>query len=188
MAAFEFHGSNVVRVLRLGCVIAGATVGVIVGCEVGQAWFGTVGAIVTSIIGLAVGWRIGGWPDRLVHRSLFRELERSSNEELREKVSADHWNFANTLAMMYLAARGEEVRGELPRIVEMLESDCELTRMYGWDAFRLVFIQEIEMVADYDPRGETEHRRSEIAKLKGVELSVPDQTRMEGMIQFLRKQ
>jgi len=38
------------------------------------------------------------------------------------------WNFCQTMAWLHLAARGQNVRTQLPEIVRMLESDQELER------------------------------------------------------------
>lgn len=67
-----------------------------------------------------------------------------------------------------VAARGQNVRTQLPRIVKMLESDKELERIYGWDALRIVFPAETEMAADYDPHAAPEDCRNKIATLKAA--------------------
>ena len=57
---------------------------------------------------------------------------------------------------------------ELPRIMNMLESDSEQTRRYGWDALRIVFTEEYQVSADYDPRGSTEGCRRKIPTLRAT--------------------
>jgi len=50
----------------------------------------------------------------------------------------------------------------------MLESDDELTRVYGWDALRLVFNKETQIVGEYNPRASSEDCRSKVATLKAT--------------------
>ncbi|MEW6366383.1 MAG: hypothetical protein AB1714_17295 [Acidobacteriota bacterium] len=44
--------------------------------------------------------------------------------------------------------------------------DVQLTRVYGWDALRLVYPKETRMMDGYDPRGSTEDCRSRTATLR----------------------
>ena len=81
-------------------------------------------------------------------------------------VAADDWKFCHTMALLQLAARDEDVRMELPRILDMLKSDSVLTRRYGWDALRIVFTEEYHVIEDYDPRGPTEDCRRRITTLR----------------------
>jgi len=90
----------------------------------------------------------------------------SSKEELRAIVAADDWKFLHTMALLQLAALGEEVRKEIPRIVAMLESDSKLTRIYGWDALRIVFTEESRIIEDYNPRGSKEECQRKTTILK----------------------
>lgn len=138
--------------LYLLIFIAGGLAGVVAGVM----HFGTIGGIIGAVIGLFVGHVVGNLPYRLETKLLFREIERSSDEELWQIVKLGLWNFYQTMALLKLAARGHDVRGQLPRIIEMLESNEELTRIYGWDALRLVFNEETRAIGDYDPRASTE--------------------------------
>lgn len=128
--------------------------------------FGTIGGMVGVVIGLFVGHVGGNLPNRLETKLLLREIERSSDEELWQIVKLGSWNFYQTLALLKLAARGHEVRSQLPRIIEMLGSNEELTRIYGWDALRLVFNEETRAIGDDDPRASIEAccRRVQVLK------------------------
>jgi hypothetical protein len=95
-----------------------------------------------------------------------RKLWRSSNEELWRTVNLGFWNFTQTFALLTLAGRNQDVRTQLPRIITMLEADEELTRVYGWDALRLVFDNETKVIGEYDPRASTEVCRSKVAVLR----------------------
>ena len=63
----------------------------------------------------------GTAPEWLSTRLMFRHIMRSSDEKLWQIVNLGFWNFYQTLALLQLAARGQNVRSQLPRIVKMLE-------------------------------------------------------------------
>jgi hypothetical protein len=162
MGGFEHTRFGPIHVLWVVAVTAGAGLG----CWVGYRYLGGTGCIVGGIIGVAIGHMAVVWLDLYMHRLMMKELAASSNAELRSTVEAEDWNFRHTMALLNLAARGEEVRRELPRIIAMLESDSVLTRRYGWDALRIVFSEEYNIIPDYDPRGSTEDCRRTTATLK----------------------
>jgi hypothetical protein len=145
--------------------LIGMCVGVWAGVVIGHH-FGTVGTIIGVLLGLFLGAFVGGVPSWLGYRWMFREIENSSNERLRQIVDERDWDFRKTLALLTLSARKVDVSGDLARIVNMLESDSSLVRVYGFDAMRLVFTDIARRVPQYDPRGATENCRRQIAELR----------------------
>ena len=162
MSGFQSTRVTLFEVLWFVALAAGGILGVGLGSDL----FGRWGAIVGGIIGVVVGHVVGVVPDVLSTKLFFRQLARSSNEELWKIVNEKFWGFCQTMALLQLAARGQNVRTQLPRIVKMLESDGRLERIYGWDALRIVFPEETKIAADYDPRAAPEDCRTKIAKLK----------------------
>jgi hypothetical protein len=150
--------------LYLVAVVTGG----VTGGGLGFNLFGVGGAIAGGIVGAGLGHAVGVVPEWLSTRLMFRHISRSSDEELWKIVHLGFWNFYQTLALLQLAARGQDVRTQLPRIVKMLESDDRLQRVYGWDALRLVFPAETAMVADYNPQGTAEDCRNKAAKLQEI--------------------
>ena len=148
MPGFEFTRITMFQVLHW----AGMILALAAGGTLGFRWFEAVGAIVGCVVGLIVGSLVGSIPDWVATKSLFKELEKSSDDELKEILAKDEWNFYQTMALLNLAARGEDPRSYLPRIGSMLQSDVQLERVYGWDALRLVFPPETEQIGDYDPK------------------------------------
>ena len=149
------------HVLWFTAVVFGVTLGI----KLGLRYFGTVGVVSCGVGGFLVGHILGCVPEWAATKMLHRDLERSTNEELRAIVAADDWMFCHTMALLHLAARGEEVRSELPRILLMLESESQLTRLFGWDALRIVFPQETGIIGDYNPEGPAEECRDRVAML-----------------------
>ena len=168
-AAPRMHGLQYTRI-TLFRVLWFATVAlfVAVGLVLGLRHLGTLGAIVGGVVGFVVGSLVGSLPSWVSDKLLFRWLQRSSSAELRSVVAADDWKFCHTMALLQLAARGEEVRGELPRILSMLESDSQLRRVYGWDALRIVFPKETRVIEHYNPRESTEACRNKAAGLRAA--------------------
>ena len=164
MGGFQPTRVTLFEVLWLAALAAGGIAGIALGSHL----FGRWGAIAGGIIGVVVGHVVGVVPNWLSTRLFFHHLARSSDEELWKIVHEDFWAFCQTMALLQLAARGRDVRTQLPRIVRMLESDKELERVYGWDALRIVFPEETKMAADYDPRTAPEDCRRRIAKLKAT--------------------
>ena len=143
-------------------LVVGTVTGVVCG---GQA-FGVLGSIVGGVIGLVVGHVVGKLPDVLSTKWLLRKLWRSSNDELWRIVNLRFWNFAQTFALLTLAGRNQDIRTQLPRVIDMLEADDQLTRVYGWDALRLVFDNEANAMGEYDPRASTGACRLKVADLR----------------------
>lgn len=143
-------------------LVGGTVTGVVCG---GQA-FGVLGNIVGGVIGLVVGHVVGKLPDVLSTKWLLRKLWRSSDAELWRTVDLGFWNFTQTFALLTLAGRNQDVRTQLPRVIGMLEADDQLTRVYGWDALRLVFDNEANAMGGYDPRASTEACRLKVADLR----------------------
>lgn len=132
----------------------------------GAQMFGVIGSIVGGVIGFVVGHVVGKLPDVLSTKWLLRKLWRSSNDELWRTVNLRFWTFTQTFALLTLAGRNQDVRPQLPRVIGMLEADDQLTRVYGWDALRLVFDNEAGAIGEYDPRAPTEACRMKVADLR----------------------
>jgi hypothetical protein len=143
-------------------LVGGTVAGVVCGAHA----FGVFGSIAGGVIGLVAGHVVGKLPDVLSTKWLLRKLWRSSNDELWRTVDLGFWNFTQTFALLTLAGRKQDVRTRLPRVIAMLEADDQLTRVYGWDALRLVFDNEAGAMGEYDPRARTEACRSKVADLR----------------------
>jgi hypothetical protein len=139
--------------------------GAALGWSIGQR-FGIASAIAGLILGAVVVHFVWLFLVGELDRYFMRQLARSSNEELRAVIAEGEWKFWHSMALLNLAARNEDVRCELPHILAMLESDSVLTRRYGWDALRLVFDDETQLIGDYDPRALTEACREKTTKLR----------------------
>jgi len=141
--------------------------GVHLGIETGKHGFGVTGGIAGGILGFVIGFFVGAFPDCLMMLFLFRKIQKSTNEELRARVALPDWNFSNTLALRQLTDRGQDIRVELLRIIDMLESADQLARMDGWDALWLG-TEEYKLIEDYNPHNSILERRAKIEVLKAA--------------------
>ena len=150
-------------------VLIGTTMGIVWGAMAGHHWFGRVGAIAGAIVGGCLGFFIGSLPDYLLKEHMFKSMQKKSNAELRAVVDEKEWTFIQTLALMNLHLRGEEVQTYLPRVIALLESDNSRTRLFGRDALRWVFTELAVQIDDYDPFASTEECRRKVAVLRARE-------------------
>ena len=84
-------------------------------------------------------------------------------------VDEKEWTFIQTLALLNLQLRGEEVQVYLPRVIALLESDNSRTRLFGRDALRWVFTKLAVQINDYDPFASVEECRRKVSVLRARE-------------------
>jgi hypothetical protein len=155
--------------------IGGAVLGIMLGFAAGHA-FGTMGAIVGGMVGGFSGLIVGYLPGYLSQEWLFKSMQKKSNAELKAVVDEKEWTFIQTLALLNLHLRGEDVQSCLPRIIVLLESDDPRTRLFGLDALRWVCTELAIRIEDYDPRASTEECRRQVALLRTNETVAGDTT------------
>jgi len=115
-----------------------------------------------------VGFIIGRLPDFIMGELTFREMQKSSNEELRAKLEQPQWSFYQTLALLNLQPRGEDVQSYLPRVLKLMEADDPVTRLFGRDALRWGFTPLAVQLDDfgYDPKAPAQDCRDKVSKLR----------------------
>ncbi len=153
---------------------AGLFAGALFGLKFGHRWFGIIGAIAGAVVGGLAGLVTGHLPNYLSLQHTFKDMQKRSNAELRDLIekgegSKHEWKFFQTLALLNLQARGEDVQSYLPRILTMLESEDWRTRLFGRDALRLVFTELAVKIDDYNPRAATDECRRKVAVLRANE-------------------
>lgn len=155
-----------------------------IGGGLGNTHYGLGGAFGGCILGFFLGQIIGGLPNYVSQRRFIRKIANSTDEELWRIVNLPFWNFSQSFALLTLAGRNQDIRSILPRILGRLESDDELTRVYGWDALRLAYTDEYKIIADYEPRQTTEICRENIRKLRAfLQASSPDNSASQSTMQ-----
>lgn len=142
--------------------------GVFLGIAVCHPYFGIIGRSVGGVAGGILGFFIGFLLRWFSQEHMFREMQRSSNDELKAKLEQPLWSFYQTLALLNLHLRGEDVQPYLPRVIALLESNDHVTRIFGRDALALVFTPLAKEMHDfgYNPSASTEDCRNKVAKLR----------------------
>jgi len=146
--------------------LVGLLLGAIGGAIMGYRFLGFPGVFVGVPAGGFLGFALGRLPDFLMSECVFRQMQRRSNAELKAIVDQNQWMFSQTLALLNLQVRGEDVQSYLPRVISLLESDDRLTRRFGLDALRWVFTPEASKVRNYDPNASTEECQACAAMLR----------------------
>jgi len=148
--------------------LAGLFAGLVGGILLGLRHFGVIGGIVGALAGGYLGLTIGRVPDFLIDEWMFREMQKSSNDELRAKLERPGWDFIHTTALLNLQARGEDVESYRPRILTLLEADDSLKRLLARDALRWVFTPLAVKLEEfgYDPNASTSACRDKVAQLR----------------------
>ncbi|HTR40147.1 MAG TPA: hypothetical protein VMH87_00845 [Pseudomonadales bacterium] len=148
--------------------IFGFLFGIFFGILLGHRFFGIIGGMTGVVIGGLLGFILGFLPGYFGREHMFREMQRSSNEQLKAKIDHPLWSFYNTLALLNLQMRGEDVQAYLPRVLSLLESDDSVTRLFGRDALALVYTPLAKQLHDlgYNPYASTEDCRAKAAQLR----------------------
>ncbi len=148
--------------------IVGLCFGFVGGIIFGHRYFGFPGAIIGALVGGFVGIVIGKMPSFFMQERMFREMQKCTNDELQAKLEQQPWSFYQTLALLNLQLRGEDVQSYLPHVLVLLESEDNKLRWFGRDALRLVFTPLAKQLDDfgYDPQGSLDDCRASVMRLR----------------------
>jgi hypothetical protein len=163
MHGFRYARITLFRLLKW----LGSAAGLIAGVAFGFRWFGVVGASFGAVVGFFGGMFLASLPEEFGYHLIMRGIERSSTPELRARLTEGSWNFFHTMALLQLAARGEDVQPDLPRVLGMLESDNVRERLFGQDALRLVYTELVEQ-SGYNAEEPTVTCREKISRLRNT--------------------
>jgi hypothetical protein len=128
--------------------LVGVIFGFAFGLAGGTRFFGVVGGITGALIGGYLGFVVGRVPEHLVLRSLIRHLRHKSVTELRACLHSPTCLTPNCV-LLELQHRGEDIRQELPRVLDLLVSEDVDRRGFGWAALASAFPELVGQVRDY---------------------------------------
>jgi hypothetical protein len=129
-------------------VIAGLVVGGAVGADVGWKLLGTAGGIVGAVVGAIAGLYLGNVPYFLVRLSIARALAAKTTAELKADLHSPDCLIPN-FVLLELRRRGQDIRRELPLILDLLVSENVGRRSHGWAALTSAFPELAEQIGDY---------------------------------------
>lgn len=161
--------------------LLGAGVGLIVGVVGGDRLLGMPGVISGALFGGALGFIAGHIPFVVALRMLSRELAAQPVTELRTSLRSADCPAPNVI-LLELQRRGEDIRSELPVVLEMLVSEDSGRRGAGWAALVSAFPELAALIPDYRIFDPDETCRSKIERLRAqVEPSAaPDRGEARG--------
>lgn len=148
-------------------VLAGFLFGAMFGARAGSVLFGTVGGVCGAVVGAVVGVVVGRIPWLLVMRSLARDLGGKSTAELRTSLHSPGCLTPNCI-LLELQRRGEDIRCELPVVLDLLVSDDVGRRGHGWAALTSAFPELAEQVRDYRIGDSVDECRRKTETLRGA--------------------
>jgi len=129
-------------------VLVGFVYGAIFGAHAGSALCGTVGGVVGAIAGCIVGVCVGRIPGFLTLLWLARGLRSKSTSELKSDLRSESCVTPNCV-LLELQRRGENIRPELPVVLDMLISENVGRRGLGWAALTSAFPDLAKQIQDY---------------------------------------
>jgi hypothetical protein len=133
------------------------------GFIVGSKHFGIFGGIVGTVFGLATGFTLGRLPFWIAWRIL--GIRRKTTEELKSIFQHDQY-FIFHLVLTELMARGIDVSGEKPRVLDLLLSEASDRRRFGWGSLKIAFSELAAKLSGFSPENPTAAQLEQIKKLK----------------------
>ncbi|HXG08319.1 MAG TPA: hypothetical protein VNK04_00870 [Gemmataceae bacterium] len=159
--------------------LIGAGAGLALGIASGAQLLGTPGAIGGALVGCVFGFIGGRLPFVLVLRVLRRDLAAKTVAELRADLRNPGCLTPNVV-LLELLSRGEDLRPELPVVLDMLVSADFGRRGVGWAALASAFPELAASIADYrvsDPVEEC-RRKTERLRIEAEPGAAPDRRGM----------
>jgi hypothetical protein len=149
------------HVILLACLVGGVALGMAGGAQL----FGVTGGIVGALAGGLAGLVIGRIPVILVLRSLAREFCAKTSSELRAHLR-DPDCLAPNVVLLELQSRGEDIRQDLPVVLDWLISQDVGRREKGWAALTSAFPELVSQIPDYRIDDSVDECRRKTDKLR----------------------
>ncbi|MCW8133286.1 MAG: hypothetical protein KIS92_23280 [Planctomycetota bacterium] len=148
-------------------VLVGAFVGIGTGLFVGVKSFGIFGGILGALTGGYLGVAVGRIPEWVTLRLLIRNLNAKSTTELKTLLHGPNCLTPNVV-LLELRRRGEDIRQELPFVLDLLVSEDAGGRGKGWAALTSAFPELAAQVQDYRIADSVDDCRRKLEKLRSV--------------------
>jgi len=153
----------------------GACVGLVLGLIGGGRLLDTPGAISGALVGCVMGFIAGRIPFILTLWVLSRELATKTAPELRADLRSPDC-LAPNVVLLELLSRGEDIRCELPVVLDLLASEDFGRRGAGWAALVSAFPELAAAIPDYriDDPVETCRSKTQCLREKAEPGTTPD--------------
>jgi hypothetical protein len=138
--------------------------GLIAGCALG-ARNGLLWGVAGTLGGGVLGFGVGQIPGFLQIWLMRRELAPLSPEELRSRLH-DPGCWTPNFLLMELRARGEDIAGELPHVLRLMESEHLIHRQIGFAALLSAYPEVARLAKGYSPKHAVSDCSQRIAALR----------------------
>jgi hypothetical protein len=139
-------------------------IGLLVGGAAGSR-FGPGGAIAGGLVGVVTGLYLGNLPTKCMVRREHRKLASFSTAELRAQLH-DVTCWTPNFLLLELQARGEDIRGELPFVLSIMECEQQHRRTIGYAALCSAFPDVAKSLRTYNPMQPVEKCRLRIDEFR----------------------
>jgi len=146
-------------------ILVGLAAGAAAGGILGAKYFGWPGRILGALLGAWAGGIVGNIPYLITLKWMAREIVKKSNDELRAELH-DSKCLTPNLLLLELDRRGEDIRRELPLVLEMLTAEDTSRRGPGWAALTSAFPELARRVKNYCVNDSVEVCRQKIEVLR----------------------
>lgn len=148
-------------------VLVCAVVGFAHGLFFGVKFFGIFGGFLCALAGGYLGVVLGRIPEWVTLRSLIRNLNLMATPELKTLLHGPNCLTPNVV-LLELRRRGEDIRHELPVVLDLLVSEDVARRGKGWAALTSTYPELAAQVQDYRVADPVEECRRKTEKLRIV--------------------
>ena len=152
---------TVFHLLSLVGFLGGSALGVLGGAKL----FGVSGGIAGCLLGGAFGFALGQIPSLLVLRLIARDLTAKTTAELRAYLENPNCPTPN-LVLLELRSRGEDIRQELPVVLDMLSANDVGRR--GWAALTSAYLELVPQLGDYRLEDPVDECRKKAGRLRSM--------------------
>jgi hypothetical protein len=136
-----------------------------VGGSLGWKAAGWMGGILGGGVGLIFGVFLGGLPWKLTVWRTRRELSTKPTDQLLSELR-EHRTLMPNFILLELAARGHDIRAEMPVILDLLGSQEFHRRTRGWAAMCTAFPATAGEMKSYSPAHPVERCRAEVQRIQ----------------------
>jgi hypothetical protein len=143
----------------------GAATAAALGAALGARLIGIGGAAMGAAVGCMLGMIVGSMPYLLSLRLLRRSYNKKSVADLRADLRRPDCFNANTI-LLELKARGEDIRTDLPIVLDLLTADDAMMRPIGWAALTTAYPELAATIPNYRIFDTPENCRKIVAVLR----------------------
>jgi hypothetical protein len=107
---------------------------------------------------------------KLMIKKARKKMEKFSTDDLKQHLYSQPFSCPDGLTpnylIMELISRGEDATEYIDLVLDMLEDDSLLRRIFGYGAFRSAYPYLVNIIIGYNPQKPVEHCREKVAEIR----------------------